>query len=247
MGSAGKGSSSRSLAPDKAPSSTLKKSSPRPTVFFDFDNTITAWDVIDALLQQFSSNDAWKELETKWARGEISTQECLEGQIQGLRITQAALDRYLSTVPLDGSFQQLLQILDSQQIPVVILSDNFDYLVRKILRSHGIRALDVVANKIRFSNDRLIPSFPYQSPGCLRCAHCKGQTMIQKLAPNSIAVYLGDGLSDVCPAKRAKIVFAKDSLLAYLEGHAFPHIPFQTLGDVVGYFRNDAPWLKSGS
>ena len=223
----------------------MNKSHPRPTVFFDFDNTITAWDVIDDMLTRFSCDDAWKELETKWTRGEISAKACLERQMEGLRLNPCALDDYLATIALDPSFKALLQMLDSQGIEIVILSDNFDYLIDRILSCHGIRKVQVVANKISFDDDRLVPSFPYQSKHCTRCAHCKGETMLTRLPSHSTSVYLGDGLSDVCPAKRAHIVFAKDNLLAYLKGRALPHIPFKTLSDVIGYFEKDAPWLKS--
>ncbi len=223
----------------------MGKIDPPTTVFFDFDNTITASDVLDDLLRRFSRDDAWQRLEKKWAQGKINAKDCLMGQINGLRISKQSMDDYLPTVALDPSFAQLLAVLNSRGFETAILSDNFDYLVRGILRCHGIRRLKVYANKIAFSNDRLIPRFPYQNRLCPHCAHCKGQTMLLHREPNSIAVFLGDGLSDICAARRADIVFAKDGLLDYLRSNDLPHIPFQKLSDVMGYFENGTPWLKN--
>ncbi len=45
-------------------------------------------------------------------------------------------------------------------------------------------------------------------------------------------IFVGDGLSDVCPALAADVVFAKDSLAAELARRGTPYRPFQSLTDV---------------
>ena len=50
-------------------------------VFFDFDNTIANIDVVDDMLERFSGDDGWKELEERWQREEIGSRECLKGQV----------------------------------------------------------------------------------------------------------------------------------------------------------------------
>jgi len=47
---------------------------------------------------------------------------------------------------------------------------------------------------------------------------------------------VGDGLSDVCPALEADIVFAKDSLASHLEAEGKSHTAFNDLGDVCAFF-----------
>ncbi len=39
-----------------------------PVVFFDFDNTITTFDVLDDMLARFSRNDNWIKLEEQWKK-----------------------------------------------------------------------------------------------------------------------------------------------------------------------------------
>ena len=208
---------------------SLEKS---PIVFFDFDNTVTMRDVLDDMLERFSMDQAWKVLEEQWEKGQISTLECLAGQVGVLRITKKDLDMYLSTVDLDTYFKKLLSWLDSLHVKAVILSDNFDYIVKRILENHGIKNLPVFANRLEFDQNRLIPRFPFQSSECKACAHCKRNTLLHNMNGDSVSIYVGDGLSDVCPARCADVVFAKDALLSYLKKHDIPHIPFNTLKDV---------------
>ncbi len=212
-----------------------------PIVFFDFDNTITAWDVLDDMLERFCMDKAWKALEEQWRKGQISTLECLTGQIGEIRITKKSLELYLSTIDLDPYFKNLISWLDSLQVKAVVLSDNFDYIIKHILENHGIKNLPVFANRLEFDQNRLIPQFPFQSNECRSCAHCKRKTLLSNVDDGSLSIYVGDGLSDVCPAQCAEIVFAKDSLLHYLKKHKIAHIPFKTLEDVHQNLKSSFP------
>lgn len=198
--------------------------------FFDFDNTITTFDVFDDILERFSVDGRWRELEEAWQAGSIGSRECLEGQLRSVRVTRRALTQYLSTIRIDPHFSQLLVLLKGQKIPVVIVSDNFSFIVREILRNNGITGVRLYYNRIRFSGARLIPSFPYANGKCSRCAHCKKVHLLNPKGKTHI--YVGDGLSDICPAEKADLVFAKGSLLEYLKSRQKPCIPFENLGDV---------------
>jgi 2-hydroxy-3-keto-5-methylthiopentenyl-1-phosphate phosphatase len=48
-------------------------------------------------------------------------------------------------------------------------------------------------------------------------------------------IYIGDGRSDICAAKEADIVFAKDTLLEYFKKHDLPCAEFYDLGTVYQY------------
>lgn len=204
----------------------------KPTVFIDFDNTITSLDVIDDILLRFSMDDSWKDLEDEWKKGKIGSRKCLEGQIGGIKITKAELDKYLSEVKIDPYFKVLADFLDSKKIKLFILSDNFDYILKNVLKNNGIRNIESYANKLDIKKDRLVPSFPFTNKKCGTCAHCKTNTLLSKLDKDSSAVYIGDGLSDLHPAKAADTVYAKSTLLERLKGKHDDCIPFKTLEDV---------------
>jgi len=205
-------------------------------VFFDFDNTITARDTIDSILVNHSRNDKWIDLEKKWKSGKIGSYKCLKGQIENVRITKKELDKYLRAIKLDPYFKKLALFLESKKIKPVILSDNFDYSIRYVLRTNGIKRIRVFANKIKLSGGRLITEFPFRNKQCSKCAHCKKNNMLRSTPIGAISVYIGDGLTDVCPANHADMVFAKDYLSKVLTRKT-PHIKFNSLKDVYNQLR----------
>lgn len=210
----------------------------KQTVFFDFDNTITTFDVLDDIIQKFSKDEKWMELEEQWKKGEIGSRQCLYGQIKGVRITKDSLDEYLQDIEIDSYFKPLISFLNGKNIKWLILSDNFDYILKKILVNNGIKNTLVFSNKISFSGDKLIPSFPHTDKKCRSCAHCKKSNLFKNAAGNRMTIYIGDGRSDVCPSKYANIVFAKDSLLRYYKENKKAPIPYKGLKDVHAFLKD---------
>jgi 2-hydroxy-3-keto-5-methylthiopentenyl-1-phosphate phosphatase len=202
----------------------------RPVLFFDFDNTITQGDVLDRVIERFSVTDEWRRWEDAWSRGEVSTQECLEHQIAGLRASQAELVDFVADFPIDPSFETIVRWAASEQIQLIIASDNFSCLVRQILSTKAFAELPLFANELTFSGNRPKAHFPYTSRDCARCANCK-VTHFRRFRGCS-TIYVGDGLSDVCPALAADLVFAKDSLAEYLDSRGVGFQPFVSLESV---------------
>ncbi len=205
-------------------------------VFFDFDNTVTRFDVIDDVLERFSINRDWVKLENAWKAGRIGSKECLKGQLRSVRIAKRDLRKYLSMVPIDSYFGSLVAFLKEKGIRPTILSDSFSFFIKEILKNHGIKGVKAYCNELSFSGDKLFPSFPYAN-GCSRCAHCKKQHLLGDRLSGKVIVYIGDGLSDVCPAQESDLIFAKESLLAYCRKHKIPCVAFTSLRDVYRYLR----------
>ena len=208
-------------------------------VFFDFDNTITSTDILDNIIERFSVNDDWKAVEELWVQGKIGSRECLEKQLQGVRITQQDLSEYLSTIMIDPSFGKLLTLLGDKGVQSLILSDSFTFIIREILRHNGIHGIKIFANELKFSKDRIAPYFPHINPECLRCAHCKTKHVTEYL--DRTTVYVGDGLSDVCPAQRTNLVFAKATLMEFFKKNQKPFMEFKELKDVCSFFEDLEP------
>ena len=207
-------------------------------VFFDFDNTIATCDVFDNMLPRFSRDDLWMELEKKWKLGKIGSKVCLEGQVKGMSITKKALDKYLSGIKLDPHFKKLVKLLNSKRVKTIVLSDNFDYILERILHYHnGIRKLKVYSNRLHFTKDKVTPYFPYRNKNCQVCAHCKTQNLLANIENNSIIIYAGDGRSDICPAQYADIVFAKEELLDFYKQKKLTCFAYKSLKDVYDYFK----------
>lgn len=205
--------------------------------FFDFDNTITKYDILDDIIARFSVDDGWKELERKWVEGRIGSRECLDGQISKVRITRNRLDGYLSGIRIDPAFRKILKLCAARSIRVFIVSDNFGYIIKRILKANGIKGLRVYSNKLAFAGGYLVPKFPFLNSRCHKCAHCKKGNLVSRVSREAITIYVGDGLSDICPAECADIVFAKGRLGKHFRDKKLEHIPFDKLNEVYIHLR----------
>lgn len=206
-------------------------------VFFDFDNTITLFDVLDNIVENFSVDKKWIAFENAWKRGKIGSKGCLSGQLKSVRIDKQNLNRYLAEIRVDPYFKKIIALLKKNRVKFVILSDSFSYFLKTILRNNGIEGIKIYSNKIKLSRERLIPSFPYQHKDCKICGNCKSNHLLKAVPDDKVIIYVGDGLSDLCPAKRADIVFAKGSLKKYLTKEGKPFFSFDSLKEVYNFMR----------
>lgn len=208
-------------------------------VFIDFDNTITCGDVLDGLIEKFAADDSWRTLEDAWAAGRIGARACLDGQLRVLRATWPELARHLDGVKLDPGFAALRDLVRREGVELTIVSDNFDLFVGHILRRQGLADVAFRANHLELAAGRLLPSFPFNNPDCPTCAHCKKTHFLPPHHDSRRVVFVGDGRSDICPARHADIVFAKDSLLSYLQAAKIPCIAYHDLTEVAGALQKD--------
>jgi len=217
----------------------------KAAIFFDFDNTVTLQDTIDSVLIDYSTTNNWLKLEKEWKSGKIGSRKCLKGQMKDVRITKGQLNEYLATIKLDPYFKKIALFLESKKIKPIILSDNFDYFIKYALKTHGIKGIKVFSNSMTFSGNRILTKFPFRNNKCLRCAHCKKKNMFRNTPVGAISIYIGDGLSDVCPAKHADIVFAKDHLIKILKRKKVSCVPFKSLKDVYNKLRKDLKCISN--
>jgi len=215
--------------------------SPAPAleVYFDFDNTITPFDVLDDIIQRFSINEDWRGVEEEWSSGRIGSRECLERQFAQVRISAGDLQAYLRTIPVDPAFGPIVALLRSRGIEPVILSDSFTALIGPILAHQGIPPLPTRCNELRLDGDRPVVTFPYFHAICSRSGNCKCSHLLRRDRPaGTRKVYVGDGQSDICPANVCEILFAKGSLLAHYAPIRPDCIPFQSLATVHDHLRD---------
>jgi 2,3-diketo-5-methylthio-1-phosphopentane phosphatase len=216
----------------------------RPVVFLDFDGTISSVDVIDAILERHASRE-WLRIEEDWRAGRIGSRQCLAEQMALVCATPAAMHELLDDVGMDAGFVPLLDACASPRIPVHIVSDGFDYCIRRILSrlpehlGHLTRGITVACSHLEPAADgRWRTAFPFYPDECVhRCATCKPAVMGAFAPSTALSVYVGDGLSDQYAAAEADVVFAKKSLARHCAAQGVAYRPYDDLADVAEYVR----------
>ncbi len=215
-------------------------------VWLDFDGTISRRDVLDELIATYAVSESWKLVEERWQAGLIGSRECLRQEFAMVRISPAELTKFLAGCDVDPATGELLELLAEHRIPTTILSDGIESFIRIILTEHGLEIPPIRANRIVHRGDRLRLVCPYRRRQCdSSAAHCKCFSMAQLRDPSRQSIYIGDGRSDLCPARKADHVFAKGALARALTAERFTCIPFMSLADVVAVLLR--AWSKAAA
>ena len=165
--------------------------------------------------------------------GLIGSRKCLSEEFSLIRISSEELQTFLGTIRVDPGFEDLVRLCREHGVPLTIVSDGVEAFIRRVLRWHEPWELAVRANSINHRGDRLELRCPHSSERCRSAAaHCKCESVRTLSRDNRTSIYVGDGRSDLCPARSCGVVFAKGALAAALAKEGRPFVPFSGLGDV---------------
>lgn len=236
----------RTIAPHLLPATASHQTAlpfalPRPLnaqAWLDFDGTITRGDFLDLLISKYSRNDSWKLVEERWRLGLIGSAECLSLEFGLLDITPEQLAAELDSVQLDPGATALFRLFREFDVPVSVLSDGIDSFIRAILTKAGVTLPTIRANRITHAGNRLSLDCPHSSKSCESAsAHCKCASKRELGEKARTGIYVGDGRSDLCAARKASIVFAKGALAQALASEGRSFVRFDTLLDVEATLR----------
>jgi 2-hydroxy-3-keto-5-methylthiopentenyl-1-phosphate phosphatase len=213
---------------------------PDAILFLDFDGTITRRDAVDAILEAYADPE-WLSFETEWREGRIGSRDCLRTQMGLVRASRGQLDALLDEIEIDEGLIPLLEMCAAHNIPAHIISDGFDYCIRRILsrarRAHALlRGARVCASVLTVRGQLWCTEFPFFHQTCAHgCATCKPAVMRLLNPRNAPALFVGDGLSDRYAVDSADLVFAKNGLAAYCNENGIDHASFTNLNDVASH------------
>ncbi len=219
-------------------------------VFVDFDGTISSVDVGGEILRKFASPlwFYWNEL---WKSGEIGSFIALRRQFSEVKVGFSSIkEEILDFVePTPGAVDFFLW-LHENAVPVAVVSDGQDFYINYLLKKWGISKLvpelEVFSNVSRFMPRGIEIEFPYFNPSCPVCGNCKLSHLQRASDKGLTTIYIGDGLSDYCPAVRgADVVFAKAGRDLYRrfreEGRSF--FPFEDFYEVASILQRLFPQI----
>ncbi len=214
-------------------------------IFSDFDGTISKYDVIHSFITSFSKGD-WTVAEKLWSMGKISTKECLRTQfdlITGLK--KSVLDDFLNSIEIDPYFIEFYKLIKKYNKEIIILSDGFDIFIKTTLKKYGLEDIKVYSNLMNIKEKDGFIQFELLYPNinkkCLISSGCCKCEVAQKYTKDYI--YIGDGLSDRCIAKKSSLLFAKKSLETFCKNENISYFPYKTFQDIIDALikeKNDA-------
>jgi 2,3-diketo-5-methylthio-1-phosphopentane phosphatase len=207
------------------------------SIFCDFDGTAAMEDVGNAVFHRFAPDKA-PQIIAEIARGEIGGLECLQRECAAVdSCTPEELDAFVAEFELDPYFKQFVAFCEDRSMPIVILSDGLEYYAKKILERNNLDHLPLFSNPVEFvqrdGKTKLVPSFPHSDADCKDCGNCKRNHVLNLAGDEDVRIYIGNGVSDQCPAKYCDVVFAKSSLREYCRRESIRHYEFRNFNDVI--------------
>ena len=204
---------------------------PRRLMFFiDFDGTISREDICSLMLDTFGG-DNWREFNRQWEKGDLTTEECASLVLGKLQVNPVALENWFDQAQIDETFLEFVRWAIQQEYPLFILSDCYDNYISRVLGRYGLK-IPFYANHLTYRQGWEITCLSNDNE-CRRHGVCKTRLMESLLDPDYCSVYIGDGYSDICPAEKADLVFAKDDLARLCRERGIAYHPFGCFSDIT--------------
>lgn len=216
----------------------------RAKVFCDFDGTITACETFVGVLKQFSPKLA-NEIIPQILSKEISLRQGVRQILESIDSTYYpdAFLQFVQDKPIREGLSSLIDYLDNQQIPFIVVSGGIRCLVQSVLqREHlfercaKIYAIDIdrTGEKLKVQSDW---EFDSELVAKVRVIE---HECVEK---NEKIIVIGDSITDLNAAKCADIVFARDKLCNYLTEENISFYSWNDFEDIrkqLELMRNDS-------
>ncbi len=210
----------------------------------DFDDTLVMENTLRQVLARFVPKDAWAEyLETRPAGQTVEQSNAAELDLIDPSVSRGEIAAFvLETAKVREGLLELTDWAHWNGWLMTVVSLGFDLYIDPVLDQlkldrmarHTGRTRNVYRWQVRYYSPRGI-----QVEAGFKLSYAKAFQ-----DSGDFVVYVGDGESDVEPARQAQAVFARSTLLERLEGEHPRLYPFEAFHDVVAVLEREAPkWL----
>jgi 2-hydroxy-3-keto-5-methylthiopentenyl-1-phosphate phosphatase len=198
----------------------------------DFDGTITKEDASFLLLDKFAQGD-WGRLFQQYREQKISV-----GEFNTRAFAMVKADKHRLLGALEGNvkvragFHELVSYCLEKGLRLVIVSNGLDFYIRAVLSESGLGDLEMHAAQASFHPTGM--KVRYVGPDGKTVDDGFKDAYIELfLSLGFRVIYIGNGDSDIAPAKRAHRVFATGDLLAYSTENNLNCKPFTDFREVI--------------
>ena len=198
----------------------------------DFDGTITEEDVSFMLLDAFAGGN-WRQIFSQYQEGKITVGDFNTRAFSMVSADRQTLIEYMKgKIRVRKGFHGLVDYCRRKGVRLVIVSNGLDFYIEKILGDIGQGDIEVFAAQTRFHPDCL--KVQYIGPDGNPLESDFKETYVNLfLAEGYRVIYIGNGASDVSPARRSHHVFATGDLLARFKKAGLNCTPFTDFNEVI--------------
>lgn len=200
----------------------------------DFDGTITDKDVSFLLLDAFADGD-WRVLLAEYQAGKISVGDFNTrafAMIKADRETQLNHIFNSGEIKIRPGFPELVDYCFRNQLKFVIVSNGQDFYIKAMLTKLGLRNVEFHAARANFLPSGMAVNYIGPDGTIVPDGFKEAYTRLF-LSQGYRVIYVGNGVSDIYPARLSQHVFATADLLEKCRETKLDCIPFHDLHDVI--------------
>jgi len=188
------------------------------------------------ILNRFTG-EGWSEIDRAYCAGEIGSRDAYSRIVSLLKGSKSQMLEFVSaTEKLDPHFPEFYTYCREKQMDVKIVSDGLDFYIDAILKKYNLQDIEYFSNVVEFRNGNALSiAFPRMNIQCEKCGTCKSDVLNEYRGSYDRVIYIGNGYSDICPAKDADMVFAKDILYEKCKQNGTACVLYENFYDIRAF------------
>ncbi len=202
----------------------------KPIVFCDFDGTITVEETFVAMLKQLAPEIS-AEIIPKLYNQEMTLRQGVRIMLESIPSRcYSEMIEFSRTQQIRPGFVELIDFLETQNIPIVVVSGGIRIMVETVLGELVNRLAGLYAVEINTEEAYWRVSSEFEGG-----TELVAKVQVMDLYQTDPKIAIGDSVTDLNMALAAPIVFARDRLAKYLDQHQKSYIPWTNFLDVRDY------------
>jgi 2-hydroxy-3-keto-5-methylthiopentenyl-1-phosphate phosphatase len=201
----------------------------------DFDGTITEEDASFFLLDAFAQGD-WRRVLQDYKEHKISVGQFNSRAFAMVKADESSLlGAIKGKVKIRAGLHDLIAYCSRRGFRFVIVSNGLEFYIKAVLKHElgsGLENLEVYAAQSSFHPEGV--AVQYIGPDGNQLDTGLKEAYIKLFLKQGYrVVYVGNGDSDILPAKYAHLILARGALLAYCRKNNLKYKPFDDFADVA--------------
>jgi 2-hydroxy-3-keto-5-methylthiopentenyl-1-phosphate phosphatase len=215
----------------------------KTAVQIDFDGTVTLEDVSFLLLDTYVGRE-WRKHLDAYSSGDITVgafNQKVFGMMKADRKTMTDFVLSSPHVKIRPGFKELVNYCRKKGYHTIIVSNGLTFYIEALLKTMGIKNLKVHAAENTFYQGDL--DVKYLGPDGNEVDSGFKEAFTRDLRQQGYnVIYIGNGTSDIYPARLAQQVFATEDLLIACQKEKLEHYAFKDFFDIIDILKT----FKSG-